>query len=350
MAHTVRGPVPVENLGITLCHEHLLIDMTQFLAEVHEASRKALTEAPVGIEILGELRRDPMICRDNLFQGDVELAIREASHFKRAGGRTVVDCTPVGLGRDVRALRIISEATDLNIIAGTGWYTEAFQTGAHKKYVSEKNDEELASVMIREIEQGVADTGIRCGIIGEIGTAWPVTPIEQKIVRAAVYAQKKTRAPISMHVDAWARNAHAILDILEREGADFEKVVLDHVDEGSLVYDGGFDLEYALSLAKRGCYIGFDTFGVELYLDAWGTRDPIDAERVAGIRQLVERGYCARILLSHDVGLKTNLKTFGGYGFDHLLTHITPMFRRAGLAEEHINQMFVENPKRFLGF
>ena len=200
----------------------------------------ALAEAPVHMDIIGELRRDPFICRDNLCLLDPELATKEITHFKRAGGKTIVDCTTIDLGRDVRVLRSISKTTDLNIIAGTGFYIDRF----NPRYVKERTDEELAAQMIGEIERGVDDTGIRCGIIGEIGTEWPLTPSEHKVLRAAVYAQQKTGSPMNIHLPPEEKNGHAILDILHEHGASFEKVVLDHID------GCGFNPEYAASLAN----------------------------------------------------------------------------------------------------
>ena len=346
-AYTVCGDIPAEDLGITLCHEHFLIDVSGFALEAKGAFHKALFDQPVHLEILGDLRRNPYLCRDNLCQLDIGLAIKEFTYFKRAGGKTVVDCTPIGLGRDVIALKTISEATGLNIVAGTGFYVDNF----HPKYVNEKSDEELASQMISEIQHGVGDSGVRCGIIGEIGTGGitgePVASSnEKKVLRAAVYAQQKTGAPISIHVWPWGKNAHAILDILQDEGANLERVVLDHTDKC------GYDPEYTTSLAQRGCYIAFDNFGSEQFLDPFSPLgfEPRDAERVAGICELTKRGYVSQVLLSHDICFKILLKSLGGYGYDHLLTHILPMFRKSGLTKAQINLMFVENPKRLLGF
>ncbi len=271
---------------------------------------------------------------------DIDLAIEEIQYFKRAGGRTVVDCTTIGLSRNVVALRRISEATGLNIVAGTGFYVG----GSHPGYVGQKGVEDLASLMVGEIERGVDDSGIGCGIIGEIGTDWPIAPNEEKVVRAAAHAQQKTGAPINIHPFPFGKHSHKLLDILKEEGADLEKVVLSHIDEA------GFDPDYAASLAQRGCYVEFDTFGLELYFDSWGYHDPSDYERVAGVKELVKRGLVSHVLLSHDVYLKTCLRQYGGFGFDHLLTHIVPMLRRSGIEGEQISTMMVENPRSMLGF
>ncbi len=338
--HTVLGDVPSEQLGVTTCHEHLLIDATCLFCDSSNHEKKAL-DVPVTVQILGELRRDPYLSRDNLRMLDVELASKEAAYFKKAGGGTIVDCTNIGLSRNIESLKTISGATGLNVISGTGFYVDA----SHPKYVGEKSAEDLAELMVQEIMQGVDGTdGIKCGIIGEIGTGWPITINEEKVLRAAAYAQQKTGAPINVHPQSFEKNSHKLLDILQDSGAQVDKVVLSHIDEA------GYDPDYASSLAERGCYVEFDTFGLEVYFDTWGAHDPSDYERVAGVRELVGRGHVKNILLGQDVYLKICLKKYGGYGFDHLLTHIVPMFRQAGIEQDQINTMLVENPKRLLAF
>jgi phosphotriesterase-related protein len=340
-AHTVLGEVPPQQLGVTSCHEHLLIDATCLFYEPSEPSKRSSLGGPVTIEILGELRRDPYLSRDNLQMLDVELAAKEAAYFKGAGGGTIVDCTTIGLSRDVKALATISKATGLNIISGTGFYVDQ----SHPKWVKEKTADALADLMVQELTQGVEGTdGIKCGVIGEIGTGWPITTNEEKVLRAAAYAQQKTGAPLNVHPQSFEKHSHKLLDILEDSGAKLEKVVLSHIDEA------GYDPDYASSLAKRGCYVEFDTFGLEVYFDTWGAHDPSDYERVAGICELVRRGHVKNVLLGQDVYLKICLRKYGGFGFDHLLTHIVPMFRRSGLDENEINTMLVENPKRLLAF
>ena len=334
------GKVPAEQLGVTLSHEHLLIDATCLYTESEDGAKRKLAEVPVSIENLGELRRDPFLSRDNLRMQNLPVAIEEANYFKRAGGKTIVDCTTIGLSRDVRALREISEATGLNIIAGAGFYIDA----SHPKYVNEKTDEELAQQIASEITEGADGTDTKCGIIGEIGTGWPITKNEAKVLRAAVYAQQKTGAPLNIHPYASGKHCHELLDILKDASAPLDKVVLSHIDEA------GYDPEYTSSLAKRGCYVEFDTFGLEIYFDTWGVHDPSDYERVEGVCELVKRGYASSVLLSQDVYLKICLRKYGGYGFDHILTHIVPMFRRSGLKQEEIDTMLVGNPTRLLAF
>ena len=336
----MRGDLPPDKVGITMCHEHVLVDFTCFFPKITDATRRAKWEMPVTMEILGELRRDPFLCKDNMLQLDRALAIRELMHYKRAGGKTIVDCTSIGLGRDVRGLRHISEVTGLNIIAGAGFYVQ----DAHPRYVRGRSIDELSSQIVRDVRDGVDNTGIKCGIIGEVGTSWPITKDEEKVVRAAVRAHKKTGAPLNIHPAPWERKADKVLDIVEEETDDLSRIVLSHIDETS------YDTEYAISLAKRGCFVEFDTFGQENYFENWNYGDPKDSTRVDVISKLIQKGYGSQILLSHDTCLKYLLKSYGGYGYDHILNHILPDFRKSGVSESEIQTMLVQNPKRLLAF
>lgn len=345
----MRGDLDVKTLGTTLAHEHLLFDATGYIPKHTNSFHNKLENIPVNIGNLGWIRRDALLCRDNVTQLDTQVAIDEAMFFKRAGGKTIIDCTTIGLGRDVEALEKISESTGLNIIAGSGFYIDRF----HPTYVKEKSTEDLASQITRELQVGVGDSNIRCGIIGEIGTSWPITPNEEKILQAAVYAQQKTHAPINIHPDPYEKQGHKVLDILEQAGADLSRVVMSHLDAC------GFDKEYHASLAKRGCYVEFDAFGSEFYYDSMGTdqtfpgkgqRDPSDVERIAGVCELLEKGYVSQLLLSHDTCTKMQLRKYGGYGYDHILTNIVPHFKRAGVTDEELNQMMMVNPSEMLGF
>lgn len=347
-AHTVLGEIDVNELGVTMCHEHLLFDLTRYLPENTPTFHNSLEFIPVTLENLGAIRRDAMLCRDNLLQLDADLAIRELEPYKTAGGKTIIDCTSIGLGRDIRALEKISKSTGVNVIAGTGFYIDRF----HPSYVSKKTVDELASQMIAEIEQGVEGTQIRCGIIGEIGTSCAITTNEKKVLNAAVYAQQKTKVPINIHPDPYARLGQEILNIVQDAGADLTKVVMSHTDAC------GFDKAYHASLARRGCYVEFDAFGSEVYYDSMGTdqtflgtgiRDPTDFERVASVCELAKTGYLSQILLSHDVCYKIHLKRYGGYGFDHILRNVIPNFKKSGLNESDITSMLVENPKKLFG-
>jgi phosphotriesterase-related protein len=342
-ARTVCGEVPVDNLGITLCHEHILVDGTIWFNRAPlDKNDKRRIKGPVKMENLGAIRRVPYYSRDNLSLLDSGVALEELRHYKRAGGGTVVDCTTIGIKRDVKKIKEISRATGLNIVVGTGFYVDA----THPKYVGERTADELAQLMTRELESGVGNTGIKCGIIGEIGTGWPITPNEEKVLRAAAHAQEKTGASINVHPYPFEKHAGRVLEILQEEGADLTRVVLSHQD------NCGPDPDYASSLAKRGAYVEYDCFGSEgdIYYVSHGIIEVTDLDRTRAIVELVRRGYGSQLVISHDTCFKIQLKKYGGYGYDHILTNILPLFRRAGLTEEQIEAILVQNPKNILGF
>ncbi len=347
---TVLGPISVEDLGVTLTHEHLLIDVTCYWQPPTEATLRAYAEAPVEIRNLGLIRRNPLLSRDNCRLTDLDLAIQEASEFRKLGGRTIVDVTLPDIGRDPVALQIVSRMTGLNIIAGCGHYIHL----AHPSAVESESVEMIADRLLEELTEGIGDSGVRAGIIGEIGTSDPLHPREEKVLRAAARAQQATGVAITLHVNPATRKGHEVLEILESEGANPSRVVMGHLDVALGHLDIEFDevVAYHRSLAERGCYIEYDTFGNDMYVPrssyfpAFGC--PSDRERVKGIARLVDGGFERQILVSQDVCLKHHLVNYGGFGYGHILRNIVQMFRDVGLGDSEIHEFLVGNPQRML--
>ena len=254
---TVTGPVTADDLGVVLPHEHLVCDVRAYYAPPEDPVMRAVGDGPVTMERLGLLRRNLFAIRDNLLLDDVDAAVEEAREFGTLGGRTIVDTTPPDGGRDPRALAEIARRTGLNIVMGSGHYI-------HPVHPPGLEDEPIGSIadrLIGEIEAGVGDTGIRPGVIGELGTWHPLHPREEKVLRAAAAAHRATGLPISIHVHIAAREGHTPLTILEEEGVDPARVVLCHLDIafGHLDTDYEAVLDYHRSLAARGCFIEYDT-------------------------------------------------------------------------------------------
>ena len=339
---TVLGPIEAEALGLTLCHEHLLISLLVWWLEPEAATEKAAAYEPVSISNLGRLRRNPHAVRDNLVMDDVDLAIKEALRFRRAEGRTIVDVTSIGIGRDPLALRTIAIETGLHIVAGCGYYVHL----CHPPDIDYKTIDDIAAEMVRDLTEGIDYTGVRAGIIGEIGTFDPIMPNEVKVLRAAARAQRQTGAPIIIHPHPFSRLGLQILDILEEDGADLNQVIMSHLD---LTLDE--DLVYHQAIAHRGAYVCYDGWGNEGYYERFnGFSLPKDVERVRGVQKLIAAGYLDRVLLSHDIFAKMLLTAYGGFGYAHLLETVRPIFRQAGLTEAHINTMMIENPQRVLAW
>lgn len=346
---TVLGTVEPECLGITLPHEHFLIDQTLggvYFVEPESLSERALAHQPVTLENLSWVRYHTKDSLDNQILNNVDLAIKEAMLFKLEGGSTVVDQTNCGIGRDARALARIARATGLNVVMGSGYYADSPKTGER---VSAMTEETMAEEIVADFTTGVEDTGIRAGIIGELGCSWPLKPNEAKGLRAGALAQTLTGAAVTVHPGRNDRAPLEIVEVLTAAGADLGRVVINHMDRC------GYSLETRLSLLQAGCLIEYDLFGFEGYYPARVALaegklpdTPNDLGRIREIIDLIGRGYLSQILVSHDIGMKVMLVTYGGWGYAHLLREVAPLMLIYGMTDEQIRTLMVANPKRLL--
>ena len=332
---TVTGPVAVDQLGMTLMHEHILNDCRCWWHAPKTRERQYLAESFVCIEILGELRQDPFVNKHNITLDDEPLAIAELKAFAAEGGRTVVEPTCQGIGRDPRALRRISEATGLNIVMGAGYYLGS----SHPEKVAAMTAEQIADEIVREATQGVDGSDVKIGLIGEIGVSSDFTAGEEKSLRGAAQAQVRTGLPLMVHLPGWFRLGHRVLDVVAEEGGDLRHTVLCHMNPS---HD---DQPYQQELAARGAFIEYDMIGMDFFYADQQVQCPSDEEAARAIVKLVEAGYTDRILLSHDVFLKMMLTRYGGNGYAYIPRHFLPRLRRHGLNEAILNQMMQDNPR-----
>lgn len=340
---TALGLIDGEELGLTLPHEHLLLDLSvRFKLTDESVSAKTMAEKPVSLDMAGWLRFHLFENRDNLMLDDEELATKEVSLFKRAGGKSVVDVTNWGIGQDPHALARISRTTGLNIIMGTGYYT--MDSGCAEA-LKRKTEDEIVEDIVQDIMVGT--DGICAGIIGEIGAdSWPLDDIEIKSLRAAVRAQRATGAALTIHPGRLEDSPLQILKIVEKAGADMSRVIMEHLDRTAYSFDS------MVEMAKTGCYLEFDCFSMEGYYPRrYGVFDiPNDAARVNYIIRLIDQGYLNQILISTDTAMKARLVAYGGPGYAHIPDNVIPWMRAKGMPEEIINAITVENPKRMLTF
>jgi len=345
-AMTVTGPIDADDLCITLPHEHVIIDLS-FLHQ--ESPIAGIANLPVKAVDRKILCVNPTVSKDNLMLQDDDLAVRELSAFKELGGSSVVDLTLPGLGRKPDVLKRISKRSGLNILCGTGWNAESTQP----EFVRKENIDSLAKTICSELTTGIEGTSIRAGVIGEIGVTGPITESEERVLRAAGRAQQMTGAAIV--IDALplqqVKYAFKALDLLKDEGSDLGRVVVAHCD-----FDDGLDKAYVESLLDRGAYVELDGFGTERpdYSEWLGGNSklmlPTDGERVELVREVTEIGYARRILLSHDTCMKYEYATYGGAGYGHILRKIVPALQDAGLDEQEIRSMLIDNPKYLLAY
>jgi phosphotriesterase-related protein len=339
---TVLGPIPPEAMGIALPHEHLLIDFKVMFVEPAAASDKGRAGEPVSLENLGWVRQNFNSNLDNLRLLDERVAEDEILLFKHAGGQTVVDPTNGSLGRDPLALARIARSTGLNIVMGAGYYVAA----AHPPDMSGRTVDDLAREMVRDVTAGVGDTGIRSGLIGEIGCTWPWTDNERKVVRAAVIAQRETGAPLMIHPGRDPGAPMEIAQFVDKHGGDLRRTIMCHIDRTIA------DARSVIDLAQTGIWLEYDLFGLETshypYNPAFDM--PNDGGRIAHVLALLEAGRRDQILLSHDIAYKHSLVKYGGYGYHHLLVNVVPRLRRKGLDDSGLRRLLVENPARAFAF
>jgi phosphotriesterase-related protein len=304
---TVLGPIDPTDLGFTLPHEHTQI---------------ALWHVPHRWDYWQLTRDEPII-------------LEELAAYRAAGGRSLVDVTPAGVSRDPDWLVGLARASGLHIVMGAGWYRGAYYPSTLD--VDRRSVESLADELIGEISDGVGETGIRPGILGEIGTDKPwVSPAEERVFRAVGRAARRTGLAITTHA-VMSPVGLDQLAVLEAEGADPGRVVIGHVDSYP-------HLEHALAIVERGATVEFDFLGM-----------PFTPQERRGEGRIVElacellaRGHVDRLMLSQDVCHDSQLRHYGGNGYEYLFEQFLPRLRDAGVRDDEIEAMTVANPRRLL--
>jgi predicted metal-dependent phosphotriesterase family hydrolase len=292
---TVTGPVEPDELGVVLPHEHVFIDLVR------------------------EYRGSGLL-------NDEELAREELAAIEAAGGRTLVDLTTDEIGRDPAALRRVSEATGISIVMGCGHYRDPY---LDRNWFDRMAVDAIADEIVRDLTEGVGGTGIRAGIIGEIGADRQyISAAEERSFRAAARAHLRTGVTINTHAARWPVGL-AQLSLLAEEGVDPRRVIIGHTD--SVPVPG-----YQLDLVRRGCFVSLDSIGTG---SAHGTHRAVEY-----VVDLVRAGFGSQILLSQDVCLHDHLRAAGGCGYAYVLTEFLPMLTAAGLDEELVRTFVTDNP------
>jgi phosphotriesterase-related protein len=332
---TVLGLVPADSIEQTLMHEHVHCDLSP-LIEVHGYSSASQT-AFEG-DICAEARWNPGVHPSNYVMTDESLITSELGYLAGTGFNCVVDVTPADLGRNPHALERISRATGLHIVMGAGWYLEV----THKRFLEGKTVEQVADGIITECRDGVAESGIRPGIIGEVGTNIPITQSEQKSLVGAATAALVTGRSLSVHLHPWGKEGLAALTHIARSGLSADRVILGHVTTSAS------DESYLRSMMDAGATIAFDLFGFDHSLIGEGRYAPSDWDVCQAIAKLVRDGYGDRIVISQDVGVRTRLHRYGGWGYDHIAQHISPLLLRLGVEPSELAQILIHNTRRHL--
>jgi phosphotriesterase-related protein len=335
VVQTVRGPISPDVLGVTMAHEHLWMDARSLLA-VHGYDRT--DSGPWDAAAAAEARWNPGSHPDNYDLTDVATAVAELVPYARAGGVSVVELTPPSLGRNPVRVREISEQSGIHVVLGAGQYLEP----VHEAWIAQAMEAAITERLLAEVQDGIGTTGVRPGIFGEIGTSNPVTAVERRVLRAVAAASVASGLAISVHVHPWGLEGAVVLDELVAAGADPQRVILGHV---STAFDQPDSLR---ALVDRGATLGFDLFGFDHSLLGPGRWPPSDRDVAMRVAALIDEGHVDRIVLGQDVGVRSRLRRWGGWGYAHVLEHVVPLLTELGVAEIAIRTMLVDNPARLL--
>ena len=336
---TVLGPVAPAELGVTLTHEHMLIDLRVLYGGPDSTEHGDFYAAPVAIETLGPIKHQGAPNADNSVLSSVETAIDEVRLFKQHGGGCLVDATSGGIARDPAGLARISKETGIHIVMGASYYVGV----AHPPAVDAMSEDDIFEEIVCDVTEGPED-GIRSGVIGEVGCSWPLEVNERKVLRASARAQRATGAPLLIHPGRDEAAPLQIVDVIVEAGGDPKRTIISHIDR-TVFLKGTL-----LALARAGCYLEWDLFGrEESYYPANPAIDmPNDAKRIADIAWLSSQGHGDKIVVAQDICSKHRLEKYGGHGYHYILSHITDRMRARGFTEQAIQNLLTNNPQRAL--
>ncbi len=351
---TVTGPIDPEALGVTLPHEHLFIDTVDALyTEPDSAIERRLAREPVSLERLPYVRRNAMQHRDNMRLDSLEEAIDEVNKYLRAGGDAIVDVTPKNTGEDPEAVRAVARQTGATVIHGTAHYVRP----VHPDRIDRMSVEEIADEFVDDVRNGIGDTDVRAGLIGEIGLSQQIHDAERKVTKAAARAALRTGASVSFHPPGrtdysqrdrtypTSRWCLELLDIVEGEGLSPERVVMGHMDRTAFE-----ELSYQRELADRGAYLEYDLWGMEATLDQYGDAYMSDFQRLEFVTELLDDGYADQLLFAHDVYTKLQRTAYGGFGYAHVLENVIPLLEDRGVSRDVLDRIMIDNPREMLTF
>lgn len=304
MLMTVKGAIDGESLGLTLVHEHLLVDFSS---------------AEDQIEITNSIRSDI-----------INTMLPYLLEIKNLGVKTFFECTPKYVGRDVKTLKILSELSSLNIVTNTGFYGAGNGKHVPKKYYGE-TAEKIAEMFIKEWKEGIEDTDIKPGFIKTAVNPGPLSDLDKKLIIATAITHLETGLTIACHTGE-AVCAIEVTDIIKKVGIDLSSLIIVHADNIE-------DFDVHLMLLKRGIWLEYDSIGAR----------PIDYH-VRLIERVIKEGFEDRILLSHDAGWYAVGEKNGGRqkirGYTDIFYKLIPELIKRNISQEIINEFLIENPKR----
>jgi phosphotriesterase-related protein len=301
----VLGPLDTSELGFTLMHEHILV--------VNWAMRQAFASW---------LDRETQVTR----------AVAEARAARERGVRTLVDLTPINLGRDIHVIREVAERAGMQAIAATGFYW------TEEPWLQGWDADRLVEFLVRDITHGIQGTDVKAGIIKAATDRAGVTELNRKLLQVAARLHRTTGVPISTHTDVHTRTGLAQQDVFAEEGVDLRRVVIGHCGDTE-------DVDHLEEILRRGSFIGLDRFGLDFLL-------PME-KRVSTVAALCRRGWVEQLVLSHDACCHIDWfpaemipQLAPRWHFRHIPDDVIPALRQEGVTEAQIRTMTVQNPRR----
>lgn len=300
---SATGPLDTADMGFTLMHEHVLVMWPPMYQQYPELFDRAAL---------------------------MDTAVKRLSAARAAGVRTMVDLTPIDLGRNPEFIREAAQKSGMQIIVPTGLYY------ARPFYFLGRPESAMVDLFVRDITVGISTTGIRANVI-KCATEPVMDPINERVLRASAKAHRQTGVPICTHTYAANRTGLDQQRIFKEEGCDLGRIVIGHSDDSD-------DIDYLDQIIQNGSFCGMDRIGIQ--------RPRTDEQRADMVAALVERGYASRITLSHDASCHLDmlapevLEQLGAnWNFTHIPNTIIPMLRERGVSDDAIEQMTVRNPR-----
>ena len=312
---TVTGSIDSADLGRVLAHEHIFV--------------------------LGEEYRQN-------YQDDwdedtkVAEAVEELGALPSLGIDTILDPTVLGLGRYLPRVQRVAEQIELNVVVATGLYTYneiPFQFHYTGPGLLFDVPEPLTELFLKDLREGIADTGVRAGFLKCAIEEQGLTPGVERAMRAVGQASAQSGAPITVHTNPHTGSGLVAQRVLAEEGADLSKVVIGHCGDTT-------DLDYLMQVADAGSYLGMDRFGLDVLL-------PFE-DRVATVLELLRRGYAEKMVLAHDASCfidwfdpEAKRQVVPRWNYRHISEDVIPALVEGGASEQDIATMLVANPRAY---
>lgn len=340
---TVFGKKNANQLGRTLTHEHLSMSFIEFYVQPPSHLKQFFDDKKIELQTVGILKQYPYSSSYNLIYNDQyteDAVLEDVKLYKKFGGGTIVENSNYGLKRNIPFMKKVSEATGINVIAGTGYYVSATQTNENL------SKEEMYDVILKEMTIGCEESpDVKAGFIGEVGSTWPITAFEKRAIQATAEVQQQLKCPVSFHPGRDSAAPSEIMRIYQEAGGNARKTILSHLDRTIL------GLEELLEFSDDvKCYCQFDLFGTECsFYQLNPSIDMMsDAQRIERVKYFRDNKKLDRVLLSHDIHTKHKLIKFGGHGFSHILNNVVPKMMLKGFILEEIDMLTIHNPKTWL--